>query len=169
MPEFEVLLANPRGFCAGVVRAIAIVEQALARFGAPIYVRHEVVHNKFVVDDLRAKGAIFVDELFEVPPGGTVVSYASTLMDPAALGPRWFGAHVGTTLRSMLIFLELRHTQTAASDLRSLFALIAAGLLKPHIDVEADWTRGGELARDLLARKVTGKVVLNIGSGVQAE
>ncbi len=69
----DVLLANPRGFCAGVDRAIAIVEQALAQFGAPIYVRHEVVHNRFVVDDLKAKGAVFVDELADVPPGGTVV------------------------------------------------------------------------------------------------
>ena len=69
----DVLLANPRGFCAGVDRAIAIVEQALANYGAPIYVRHEVVHNRFVVDDLKAKGAIFVEELSEVPPGSTVV------------------------------------------------------------------------------------------------
>ncbi|WP_341678346.1 4-hydroxy-3-methylbut-2-enyl diphosphate reductase [Niveibacterium sp. SC-1] len=69
----EVLLANPRGFCAGVERAITIVERALERFGAPIYVRHEVVHNKFVVDDLRAKGAIFVEELDEVPAGNTVI------------------------------------------------------------------------------------------------
>jgi 4-hydroxy-3-methylbut-2-enyl diphosphate reductase len=69
----KLVLANPRGFCAGVDRAIAIVEQALAQFGSPIYVRHEVVHNKFVVDDLRAKGAIFVDELAEVPAGSTVV------------------------------------------------------------------------------------------------
>ncbi len=59
----EVILANPRGFCAGVERAIAIVERALERFGAPIYVRHEVVHNKFVVDGLRAKGAVFFEEL----------------------------------------------------------------------------------------------------------
>ncbi|HJW01961.1 MAG TPA: 4-hydroxy-3-methylbut-2-enyl diphosphate reductase [Azospira sp.] len=69
----EVILANPRGFCAGVERAIAIVERALERFGAPIYVRHEVVHNKFVVDGLRAKGAVFVEELGEVPAGATVI------------------------------------------------------------------------------------------------
>jgi 4-hydroxy-3-methylbut-2-enyl diphosphate reductase len=69
----QILLANPRGFCAGVDRAIEIVERALESFGAPIYVRHEVVHNRFVVDGLRARGAIFVDELDEVPDGGTVI------------------------------------------------------------------------------------------------
>ena len=69
----DVLLASPRGFCAGVDRAIAIVEQALAQFGAPIYVRHEVVHNRTVVDALRARGAVFVESLAEVPPGSTVV------------------------------------------------------------------------------------------------
>ncbi|MBA3032652.1 MAG: 4-hydroxy-3-methylbut-2-enyl diphosphate reductase [Gammaproteobacteria bacterium] len=69
----EILLANPRGFCAGVERAIAIVERALEKFGAPIYVRHEVVHNRFVVDNLKAKGAIFVDELDEIPDGATVI------------------------------------------------------------------------------------------------
>src|SRR5437868_3065269 len=69
----EILLANPRGFCAGVDRAIEIVERALESFGAPIYVRHEVVHNRFVVDGLRAKGAIFVDALSDVPAGATVI------------------------------------------------------------------------------------------------
>lgn len=69
----DVLLANPRGFCAGVERAIAIVERALEQYGAPIYVRHEVVHNKFVVDSLRAKGAIFVDDLELVPEGATLI------------------------------------------------------------------------------------------------
>ena len=69
----DVLLANPRGFCAGVERAIGIVERALALYGAPIYVRHEVVHNKFVVEDLRAKGAVFVEGLNEVPAGSTVI------------------------------------------------------------------------------------------------
>ncbi len=69
----DILLANPRGFCAGVDRAIAIVERALERFGAPIYVRHEVVHNRYVVDDLKAKGAIFVEDLADVPPGATLI------------------------------------------------------------------------------------------------
>jgi len=69
----EVLLANPRGFCAGVERAIGIVERALVIHGPPIYVRHEVVHNKFVVEDLRKKGAVFIEELAEVPAGSTVI------------------------------------------------------------------------------------------------
>ncbi len=69
----EILLAQPRGFCAGVDRAIEIVERALAQFGAPIYVRHEIVHNKYVVEDLRAKGAVFIEDLADVPPGSHLV------------------------------------------------------------------------------------------------
>ena len=69
----EVLLAEPRGFCAGVDRAIEIVERALRKYGAPIYVRHEIVHNTYVVNDLKAKGAIFIEELSDVPPGATLV------------------------------------------------------------------------------------------------
>ncbi len=73
MSDVSIVLAQPRGFCAGVDRAITIVERALEQFGAPIYVRHEIVHNKYVVDDLRDKGAVFIEELFEAPDGSTVI------------------------------------------------------------------------------------------------
>ena len=73
MNNKTILLANPRGFCAGVDRAISIVERAIERFGAPIYVRHEVVHNKFVVDNLREKGAVFIEDLADVPAGATLI------------------------------------------------------------------------------------------------
>lgn len=73
MSNKTITLANPRGFCAGVDRAISIVERALEEFGAPIYVRHEVVHNKFVVDDLRNKGAIFIENLADIPQGATLI------------------------------------------------------------------------------------------------
>ena len=73
LPTLKVLIAAPRGFCAGVDRAIEIVERALARYGAPVYVRHEIVHNAFVVDTLKAKGAVFVEELDEVPDGAPVI------------------------------------------------------------------------------------------------
>ena len=76
-PALTILLAAPRGFCAGVVRAIDIVERALALYGAPVYVRHEIVHNKFVVDDLKSKGAIFVDELDEIPAGDRPVIFSA--------------------------------------------------------------------------------------------
>ncbi|WP_341928812.1 4-hydroxy-3-methylbut-2-enyl diphosphate reductase [Methyloversatilis discipulorum] len=93
----DVLLANPRGFCAGVERAIAIVERALEQYGAPIYVRHEVVHNKFVVDSLRAKGAIFIDDLTLVPEGATLIFSAhgvpqAVRHDAASRGLRVFDA-----------------------------------------------------------------------------
>jgi 4-hydroxy-3-methylbut-2-enyl diphosphate reductase len=74
MPDSqEIILAEPRGFCAGVDRAIEIVERAIAKFGRPIYVRHEIVHNTYVVNDLKAKGAIFIEDLADVPPGATLV------------------------------------------------------------------------------------------------
>jgi 4-hydroxy-3-methylbut-2-enyl diphosphate reductase len=95
--EKEILLAQPRGFCAGVDRAIEIVERALAEFGAPIYVRHEIVHNAYVVEDLRRKGAIFIDELDAVPPGNTVIFSAhgvskSVQAEAAERGLRVFDA-----------------------------------------------------------------------------
>ncbi len=73
VPPQEIVLAEPRGFCAGVDRAIEIVERALQKFGRPIYVRHEIVHNTYVVNDLKTKGAIFIEELDDVPPGATLV------------------------------------------------------------------------------------------------
>jgi 4-hydroxy-3-methylbut-2-enyl diphosphate reductase len=93
----EVLLAQPRGFCAGVDRAIEIVERALAIHGAPVYVRHEIVHNRYVVEELRAKGAVFVDELDEVPAGGIVIFSAhgvpkAVQSDAAARGLHVFDA-----------------------------------------------------------------------------
>jgi 4-hydroxy-3-methylbut-2-enyl diphosphate reductase len=90
----EVLLANPRGFCAGVERAIAIVERALAVHGAPIYVRHEIVHNRSVVEDLRAKGAVFVEDLGEVPAGATVVFSAHGVSKAVEQAARARGLHV---------------------------------------------------------------------------
>jgi 4-hydroxy-3-methylbut-2-enyl diphosphate reductase len=93
----EVLLAQPRGFCAGVDRAIEIVERAIAIHGAPVYVRHEIVHNRYVVDGLRAKGAVFVDELDQVPAGGIVIFSAhgvpkAVQADAVARGLRVFDA-----------------------------------------------------------------------------
>src|SRR5262245_35595769 len=73
LDAMRVILAQPRGFCAGVVRAIEIVERALAKYGPPVYVRHEIVHNKHVVEDLKAKGARFVENISEVPPGAVTV------------------------------------------------------------------------------------------------
>ena len=95
--EKEILLAQPRGFCAGVDRAIEIVERALAEFGSPIYVRHEIVHNAYVVEDLRRKGAVFIEELADVPAGHTVIFSAHGVSkavqeEAAARGLRVFDA-----------------------------------------------------------------------------
>jgi 4-hydroxy-3-methylbut-2-en-1-yl diphosphate reductase len=96
-PQLHLLVAAPRGFCAGVDRAIRIVELALERHGAPVYVRHEIVHNKFVVDALKAKGAVFVDELTEVPDGAEVIFSAhgvpkSVPANATDRGLRWYDA-----------------------------------------------------------------------------
>ncbi|MFL6693539.1 MAG: 4-hydroxy-3-methylbut-2-enyl diphosphate reductase [Ramlibacter sp.] len=90
----EIILAEPRGFCAGVDRAIEIVERALARFGAPIYVRHEIVHNTYVVNDLKAKGAIFIEDLDDVPPGATLVFSAHGVSKAVQAEAKARGFHV---------------------------------------------------------------------------
>ena len=90
----DILLAEPRGFCAGVDRAIEIVERALAKFGAPIYVRHEIVHNTFVVNDLKQKGAIFIEDLADVPPGATLVFSAHGVSKAVQQEARDRGFHI---------------------------------------------------------------------------
>jgi 4-hydroxy-3-methylbut-2-enyl diphosphate reductase len=92
--DVEILLAEPRGFCAGVDRAIEIVERALAKFGRPIYVRHEIVHNTYVVNDLKAKGAIFIEELSDVPPGATLVFSAHGVSKAVQQEAQQRGFHV---------------------------------------------------------------------------
>ena len=93
-PVRDVVLAQPRGFCAGVDRAIEIVERALAKFGAPIYVRHEIVHNTYVVNDLKAKGAIFIEELSDVPPGATLIFSAHGVSKAVQEEARARGFHI---------------------------------------------------------------------------
>ncbi len=119
-PPLKILLAAPRGFCAGVVRAIDIVERALALYGAPVYVRHEIVHNKFVVDDLKAKGAIFVEELDDIPDGDR---------------PVVFSAH------------GVPKSVPAAASARHMFQLDATCPLvtKVHMEAQRHYTEGYEI------------------------
>lgn len=111
--EGEILLAQPRGFCAGVDRAIAIVNQALIQFGAPIYVRHEIVHNAYVVEDLRTRGAIFVDDLHHVPRGSTIVFSAHGVSpdvkaEAEALGLKVFDATCPLVTKVHIEVLKMR-------------------------------------------------------------
>jgi len=109
----QIHLANPRGFCAGVDRAIGIVERALEIFGAPVYVRHEVVHNKYVVDGLRAKGAIFVDELDEVPDDATVIFSAHGVEEAARRKLRVFDAICPLVTK---VHMEVGHYQAEGRE-----------------------------------------------------
>ena len=102
----HIHLANPRGFCAGVDRAIGIVERALDLFGAPIYVRHEVVHNRFVVDNLRQRGAVFVEELDEVPDDATVIFSAHGVSRTVREGEKDSPGNVGGMVCSGRAFPE---------------------------------------------------------------
>lgn len=126
-----IMLANPRGFCAGVDRAISIVERALEEFGAPIYVRHEVVHNKFVVDNLREKGAVFIEDLADVPPGATLIYSAHGVSkavqeEAAARGFRVFDATCPLVTKV--------HKEVARLDAQG-YQIIMIGH-KGHVEVE---------------------------------
>ena len=115
----EIVLANPRGFCAGVDRAIAIVEEALAQHGAPIYVRHEVVHNRFVVDDLKRQGAVFVEELEEVPAGATVIFSAHGVSKAVQAEARERGLNVFDATCPLVtkVHVEIRRMHEAGREI----------------------------------------------------
>ena len=154
----QILLANPRGFCAGVERAIAIVERALEKFGAPIYVRHEVVHNRYVVDGLKAKGAIFVEELAEVPDGATVVFSAhgvpqSVRMEAAKRGLKVFDATCPLVTK---VHLEVARLHKQSYD------IVMIGH-KGHPEVEG--TMGQATGRMYLVEDVDDVAQLKVGAG----
>jgi len=154
----KILLANPRGFCAGVERAIAIVERALEKFGAPIYVRHEVVHNRYVVDDLKAKGAIFIDELDEVPAGATVIfsahGVAKAVRDEAEQrGLKVFDATCPLVTK---VHLEVERHRKAGRE------VIMIGH-KGHPEVEG--TMGQVAGGMYLVEGVADVATLNVGAG----
>ena len=141
----NVLLANPRGFCAGVDRAIEIVERAIDAFGAPIYVRHEVVHNRFVVDNLRARGAVFVEELHEVPDGATVIFSAHGVSQAVRADARGRGLKVFDATCPLVTKVHIEVTRHARAG-RSVVMIGHAG----HPEVEGtlgqwDGSAGGRM------------------------
>ena len=157
----DILLANPRGFCAGVERAIAIVERALEKFGAPIYVRHEIVHNRFVVDDLKAKGAVFVKELDEVPAGGIVIFSAhgvskAVQADAARRGLRIFDATCPLVTK---VHLEVERHRKAGRE------VVMIGH-KGHPEVEG--TMGQSQGGMHLVESVADAAALKLGAGEAA-
>ena len=136
-----VMLANPRGFCAGVDRAIEIVKRALEIYGAPIYVRHEVVHNKFVVDDLKARGAVFVEELDEVPDGATVIFSAHGVSQAVRAEAERRGLKVFDATCPLVTKVHLEVSRTHRRG-RDMVLIGHAG----HPEVEGtmgQWGRGG--------------------------
>ena len=141
----NVLLANPRGFCAGVDRAIEIVERAIDAFGAPIYVRHEVVHNRFVVDNLRARGAVFVEELHEVPDGATVIFSAHGVSQAVRADARGRGLKVFDATCPLVTKVHIEVTRHARAG-RNVVMIGHAG----HPEVEGtlgqwDGSAGGRM------------------------
>ena len=136
----DILLAEPRGFCAGVDRAIEIVERALKKFGAPIYVRHEIVHNTYVVNNLKEKGAIFIEDLADVPPGATLVFSAHGVSKAIQAEARERGFEVFDATCPLVTKVHVEVAKLAKEG----YEFIMIGH-KGHPEVEAPWgssTRG---------------------------
>jgi len=151
-----IFLATPRGFCAGVDRAIAIVESALAKFGAPIYVRHEVVHNAYVVNDLRQKGAIFVEELDEVPAGATVIFSAHGVSQAVREEAEKRGLNVFDATCPLVTKV---HVEVAKMRDRGLEIIMIGHKGHPEVEGTMGQSKGGmylvETPEDVVALKVT--------------
>jgi 4-hydroxy-3-methylbut-2-enyl diphosphate reductase len=135
----RVLLANPRGFCAGVDRAIEIVEIALKRFGKPVYVRHEIVHNRHVVNDLRAKGAIFIDDLAEVPRGARLIYSAHGVSPAVRTEAEERGLHVVDATCPLVTKVHVETSRMLKRDLE-IVLIGHAG----HVEVEGTLGHGGD-------------------------
>ncbi|MCW4454873.1 4-hydroxy-3-methylbut-2-enyl diphosphate reductase [Flavobacterium sp. MXW15] len=157
----DVLLANPRGFCAGVDRAIEIVKRAIETLGAPIYVRHEVVHNRFVVDDLKARGAIFVEELDEVPDGNTVIFSAHGVSKAVRQEAERRGLKVFDATCPLVTKVHLEVARHCRAG-RDVVLIGHAG----HPEVEGtmgQWSREGGSGRIYLVESVEDVAELEVG------
>jgi len=156
----DVLLANPRGFCAGVDRAIEIVNRALETLGAPIYVRHEVVHNRFVVDDLKARGAVFVEELDEVPDGATVIFSAHGVLQAVRFEADRRGLKVFDATCPLVTKVHLEVARQCRNG-RDMVLIGHAG----HPEVEGtmgQWSREGGAGQIYLVEDIGGVANLTI-------
>jgi 4-hydroxy-3-methylbut-2-en-1-yl diphosphate reductase len=154
----NILLANPRGFCAGVERAIAIVERALEKFGAPIYVRHEVVHNRYVVDGLKTKGAVFVEDLDEVPDGATVVFSAHGVPQSVRIEAEKRGLKVFDATCPLVTKVHLEVARLHKQG----YEIVMIGH-KGHPEVEG--TMGQATGRMYLVESVGDVATLEVGAG----
>ena len=154
----NIVLANPRGFCAGVERAIAIVERALEKFGAPIYVRHEVVHNRYVVDGLKAKGAVFVEELAEVPDGATVIFSAHGVPQSVRIEAEKRDLNVFDATCPLVTKVHLEVARLHKQG----YEIVMIGH-KGHPEVEG--TMGQATGRMYLVENVGDVAVLEVGAG----
>ena len=157
----QILLANPRGFCAGVERAITIVERALEKFGAPIYMRHEVVHNKYVVDDLKAKGAIFIEELQDVPDNATLIFSAHGVPQSVRIEAARRGLNIFDATCPLVTKVHIEVSRLAKQG----YEIIMIGH-KGHPEVEG--TMGQTDGKMYLVEDAEDVAKLSVGSGAES-